>query len=1453
MSKNPNDKKDINDASLLSAAMVSAPAVGGFAYTLKDMMRHRQFRPPRESSFASAARRIQGYSYASKQDTAQLFHDTGFLRTPQGGAVARKAWQQATGSAPDVMKNTVLGPLSESDEGVFGAIEHTVRNNQSNFMKRAASRFRQNVSAFTRHQQLTGALPNLIRAENFRFPSAVKNASLPPELTPIFNRIRSSLGWGQTSFYSRDGWKERGFGTHQMMFKHGNIEFGFSVPVASKGMMAEGLTQSSMRIAPDVAIYDPVSKSIKERISRHEFLMRDFESSILPSIQSGKLKTSWDVQRAVDDLYERNIHSLQNVPNLPAGISSPGWEAYSKIRSQAIDIRIADANGFRAPDSREFTAAMKAGGFFPSTSPGNLAEARVSTFDPRGWSMTPTAEDLSRRITQANREWRATPDAVAEIMKTKWSIFETQQWRTDMGPNAAPHFRSLYINPDKHTDLLRKYAIGEGEHLIQNTPGNRKALEVFRAATPARLKSVRGDLRQLINGGNIKPGEVLGETIEGTPFTYQHGMKLRGLEEFATAGSGEFYSLYYDETVKAAEHTKGFFGAKGMRRLTPQDTFFKLASDVAQRSGNGILTQGIDMAINMDELKKNPARHNTQMITELWSLLDSMKDRDAVRRNQKLRVFLQNPTGVAGVMEKWATVGMKGGSRYSHEAFVQNLMKFSLKEAKLNPEQFGSVFGAVPYVLGKEGVRNVYNNLAMDEFSFRHLRAMHKGVAGGIAQTIFGGTKEDTGAGAFGSIEPRAFELLRGGHLGSIGDDISTEFMQRLAASNPETFTTHEALTKTLMSAGGKVSASGQIWDTSTKSYGSQAFQDFIDGGGGFLRAPGVPDVYVPGSGSVPGMGTFTTAAEAEVKGKLSGIFHGYAREIGRADNEAARSDVFNTFLGQVGKEHAPSGKGAGSFLRGKGILGSRFLTGVSEAGGQRTTSPFTVGLSEKHAMGMFDEMAGIGDKAAVEQMKQRFLEGKTIGGMVARHPFIGQYSLQPVNFQILRGVDDAVMTLPTISAQIRLAGEAKANPINLSPMVGMAGDLDADIYAAYLVNPDLSHKIQQQFTHASNESTTAYLQHTIRAQLIKAKAAGGGAAEEITTVSKMVADAKKLATAQEWVGRLSNELSGAREAVGSRMSGQKAADARFLLEWLEQVPISGKHLKAQDVLEERMSSFFETIESSLRTRNPERMKEAVSGILRNSDSVTQRLLTQNIRIEEGGDQIRKLTGVSTFRDVLPGIDMSNSVDSIMNSLQLADAAGATEATRMAAGRSTLTNKTLSRYLGKVGGMLGKKDGLMAGISSATQAASNVLGQLGESMIRNKKAVGFGFAGSIALATLLSSPKDTIGPASGLDEGRVDLSPGKAANRMNQESHQGGTVSSLGQPTVPSMMRNSTSIAPGGDSVRMSVKARSRGRTNGSYVGNRVRMASGRNANVNVNVREDASSLNPHVLANKLF
>src|SRR5690606_11735090 len=134
---------------------------------------------------------------------------------------------------------------------------------------------------------------------------------------------------------------------------------------------------------------------------------------------------------------------------------------------------------------------------------------------------------------------------------------------------------------------------------------------------------------------------------------------------------------------------------------------------------------------------------------------------------------------------------------------------------------------------------------------------------------------------------------------------------------------------------------------------------------------------------------------------------------------------------------------------------------------------PNTALISEGQFGLMFDDMLSSGkyDQQKMEAMLRRAAEGKAIGGILGRHPFTGQYSLQPVNFKVLWGVKEPVVSIPTFDVDLKLAGESESRSFRMSTLVGNQGDLDADNFAAYLVSPDLSEKIRSQFTVGDNEA----------------------------------------------------------------------------------------------------------------------------------------------------------------------------------------------------------------------------------------------------------------------------------------------------------------------------------------------------------------------------------------------
>lgn len=1461
------NEKHTSQSNVLKRMLAASPAAVGFGITLNDLYQQNKkgFSVINRASPIVAAARNSGSHIGKPVRATRDFMNThaDFFRTEAGAGIARQAWQTAVQSAApnsQEMLSFAGDIMGMPGSDVAPAIEQTLNRNNSLFMNKVFTRFKTNISALSNHYNIAKGIPKFKTVSDLAFepPTPVHISNLPQELHAAYSNIQKTLNaHGTVMFQTRKEWAQEGYGQYLFNFNHRGRNIKLTVPVSQNGIMIEGNTLSSRRIAPDVQLFDPTSRKATQRMSRHEFFMRNFQESIMPDIVSGKLGSEGEIRRAIGEMYKQDIYGLENVPNVPHSINHPGWKQYENIGSKSVDLKVLDSNRsanqsqlfrskFRSVSDRELGPAMEATGLFPSTSPSAIAEGRLSSFDASKWAINDAAVDFSRRPSQARREWKATHKAVGAMLSsgnTKWSVFETQAWRQEMGNYAAPHVRTVYIDPSKHSSLLESMVMGEGESLLSHTKALQDMGEVSRIAHPIHMKSIREDLKSRIGGGEaFSPGEVLGFDVEGLPVQYQSNMKLKDLVENETKGKGQFMSLFYEETHHMTESEKMFKDIKAMERRT-QDGY-KIDRQIAKQTTNKIFTENVNRWANMDELKKDRAKHSTQMITAMWDVLDQTRTRDFVQRNKRLASFMRNPQATAELFKKRATMN----GTYSHESFTKQLIELGMQQGRLTPDEFGNVFGALPVVFGDKAKELVPNE--------RYYNATSHGFAGGISQATFGGTKELTGAGAQGSLEPRAFELLSGGQYGPLGEQITQELSTRLVQGNPGTLSAHNALTRTLNSVAGRVKPRGDAIHDISSGYSRDTFQDFIERGGGFLRVgKGQNDVYVPGSGDLDAMTPFMTGAGQKTSGDLADMYHSLAEQGAYLHSNAEPSDIgdyrrsLDQFVRDIGKQQAPGGKGAGAILRGK-LPGSRFLTGVSSAAGVAMENPMTVGIPENYAASMFREMheSGLHDPEGLKAMEARAMGGEEFGGMVARHPFIGPYSLQPVNMKVIKGHKAPTMVLPSRMVDVMMKGQANASPLNLSPMVGMAGDLDADTYSAMLVSPDLEKNIRRNFTQADNEYTRAFMEHNVRAQLIKAKNPGASG-EGLSQMMNRIAQAKKLGTAQSWTPKLSVSLSNARSAVGSRMHGQEAADAAFLLQWLEQVPISGKHLKAQDVLSDKMSSSFQQIASAIDERQPERLESAVRSILGESSETTRSLLNENVSIASGADQIRKITGIHSFRDELPGINLSQTAQNITRAMGEGASNGVSEAAEMLAGRKALNTGSLAKYMNILEKPMAQG---LAHFSTMNLALKNVMSAAGAAVIKNHKAIGFGFLGSLALGAVLSNPRDSIGPGSaGIANARVNMNPERAAERMSPESLHPQSPG-VGNPSVPDMMVSPTAhLMPGGESTQAQVRAQSmnRSQTNSMVQGSRSLHSN----TVTVNIRDNRRSLDPDRVINKLL
>lgn len=1438
----PNNKKDDRFSAFVKESAILAPFSYGLRRTIGNIKNSGTGNIVRPASSLSFLSNLRGTNLTSNQGVDLSFLGNNQLLFKQEPELARSAWIQAVESTDPLAGNVLsfAGDIKTAPaSNVLSSIEQTLQRNNSIFMARIFNKFKSNVSALRKHREIIGKLPSFKSVEGLSFsaPRNIPVNKLPNEIRGFYERFVKDTGiTAATSgvrYYSREGWK--GYGTYVLSFMKGKMPFEISVPMSRSGTLVEGLTQSARRVAPDVGILDPMSGSI-ERLKRHEFYLRDIEESVLPRIISGEYRNSWQIERAIGQAYEKSIYSLESVPNLSEGLLSKAWKDYARLKGKGIDIvtrgSLAELRPgevyrsiFGGPTEEQFKTVMGRSDIFPFASPKNLAKGRFSTFNAAEWF--PTSEDIdwSRQPRQALRQWRASDSAVSEMLtsgSSKWSIFETQGWRRDFGHYSAPWVPTIYVDPKRFGRELETLGMKDGEALISRTFA--KQLGVTGQPFPIHLTSVTEGISEKIrSGGAFSVGEILGQTPEGGTVTYKKGMKLLGLEAFETRARGKEFALMYEQTLSSEVAAKRFGAIKAVEKLTDpwalEKAFGGLGSDV------GIL-EGKFRVASLEELEKDRLKLNRQIITGLWEKIRRDRSKNFIAHNQRLTAFMRNPNIYASFMRK----------KYGAAGFMEKMMTLAVQEARFSPQEFGAIFGA----LNPEQYQNIVPQQFLSEM---------KGWSFGISQAMFHEPMSMTGAGMLGSVESRMFDILGGGQFGGLGREMSAELSTRLAFSNPQKLATYEALTKTLGSYMGKIAPTREssIWDLNIKGYSRKAFQGFIEGGGGFLKlGSGLPNIFVPG-GEV--LTPYKTPTGNVIPGDVAMEYHTLVKNIAEMNRDGKRLDLreankfLDSFIKNIHIQQAPFGSGVGAIARGK-LLGSRFLRGVSSWKGQKAPGVMTIGVPQFIGEEMFSELGTVAGEN-VQQMNERFLAGKPIGGMIWRHPLAGPYSAQPINIQMMKDITEPVVVMPSKMVDIGMK-----NPIELSPMIGMGMDLDADIASVSLVSPDLEKKIRKGWTYADNQYTKNYMEHMVRAQIIKTKAAGS--AVELAAQEKKIADAMKLATGQQWIGKLSLQFSGARRAAIQRLSGQQAANVAFTLNWLEESIIKSKHLPGEKVLGGEFSALLGTVESAFETRNPQALEGVVRSMLERDD-LSRQLLEQEVRIPKNIEAVRAATGVKSMRNVLPALNISETTKDIMTSLEWAESTGLEEMSRAATGRRPMTSRILGKYLSFTGSVLSHSKGMFAGVSEAAIATKNTLMSIGADVIKHKKALGWGFAGSLAIAAALSKPEDITGIGAELiPDAKTKAEFNKAATRMKIEDVL-PPEQPLGEPTVPPILNvPSVRILPGAETQNINIRARKYSRMNTEDIVQKYRRRFNPRR-MNVNIRDNTSTLNRYNIADRIL
>ena len=216
------------------------------------------------------------------------------------------------------------------------------------------------------------------------------------------------------------------------------------------------------------------------------------------------------------------------------------------------------------------------------------------------------------------------------------------------------------------------------------------------------------------------------------------------------------------------------------------------------------------------------------------------------------------------------------------------------------------------------------------------------------------------------------------------------------------------------------------------------------------------------------------------------------------------------------------------------------------------------------------------------------------------------------------------------------------------------------------------------------------------------------------------------------------------------------------------------------------------------------------------------------------------------------GTDVPNATRELMRVLSESDASGATRRAQLLAGRGARAKMNeIAELTAKSAFKAIEEPGMFSRVSSAMTSTTNLLGQAGRGILKHHKAIGLGFAGSLALSAILSSPPQTVGSGrEKIPNARLYMNRRKAAGRMKPEDLQPPSQP-IGQPTPPQLVQNQqVRLAMNSPRTSMNISARVGQGTDVAELSSRL---SGFGDNTSVNLRDNRTELHPREIANKLL
>lgn len=894
-------------------------------------------------------------------------------------------------------------------------------------------------------------------------------------------------------------------------------------------------------------------------------------------------------------------------------------------------------------------------------------------------------------------------------------------------------------------------------------------------------------------------------------------------------------NIFIRETHKpSSENYWKFFSeeSKYMGRLSDEARMKELLGSVGMT--NKVGAQHIEAMMSGKLVQKNRMALMTQQIEAMSIFAADKLDRNAMthRRRQLAKQFLEDPENFLNIPGRLAADNLAEG-----ELQIQKQMVALSKKFGFTDQERALTFGLMDRNRIKELVDS--GDLTLREAA--HI-ARSRGVVG-VSKMRLGDFAFEGGAGGRASLEHTGMRMIA--MKGDEGKRFAAELSTRIRGKG-ELLAADRMMASALNQQPLLEKAKDLLNADTLPSLGSISRESLIQDSGRYvgLGQPiaalgGSNKLYIPGLAEAETMMGHTVTDKGSrvaspVAASLEELRALMANSASREEIEASAARLRAKIVQHTEQQAATKGR----------IIGSRFLTGIEQSASETVTHNGAFRVSEKTASRMIDELI---DRAKTEEQrnflheqKRKLLQdGEELVGGLWRHPTTGPESFQFVRYKVDKNLGDEMIAAPFQMGEMVLGG--KRHKVDISPMVGLKGDFDRDMFALSAISDrDTATRLAGKMKNEVAEGYTGYLfNHYAMKDLIDGRKGNVDSLLKASYEEAVKQGATKLTTAKIATPQVNVALQ--KLKLGLQHTAPEKYRPMAELFWhLEEAAIGGKH-GVQN------SKLYQQIAHAVNQKDTASMESVIKQLMGDKDLTisgqitgpTGQLVPRTLKYspKEWAEQ-----AINAVKTVGPDVDMAyKSVRAMRNKFEGDIPDDINQLVAMYYKRRTGSLDVAQATMhAQAYGMAGFTENTNRVLRQATSRVSAITGAL-------KKAKGPAVIGAaIAAGIMLSAPsisgaihQPKEGPAGGRHLGPDDLGPPVGQSMM---------------PPSPRIMQSPRVYDMSG--IKMASRANIRMSMADADSSSRdfMRHAStlARGGNVRVRTVDDRNATSPQRLANKI-